>query len=76
MRDTSKRYASLAEYIAASQLKKFVVAQELGISRYQMSALLYPGRYSVRVDAELIAKIAKLINQPETYVRKLYPVAA
>lgn len=73
MTNTSRRFASLTEYIAVSGRKKYHVAKELGVSTYQMSALLYPDRYSIQVDAALAAKIATLLNQPTAHVRKLYP---
>lgn len=76
MADTTERFTSLAEYIERKRAKKYAVAEDLGVSRYQMSALLYPGRYSVRVDDHLAARIARLLNQPVSHVRKLYARAA
>lgn len=76
MADTKESYASLAEYIERKRAKKYAVADDLGVSRYQMSALLYPGRYSVRVDDDLAARIARLLNKPVSHVRKLYSRAA
>jgi hypothetical protein len=76
MADTKERFASLAEYIERKRAKKYAVAEDLGISRYQMSALLYPGRYSVRVDDNLAVRIARLLNQPVSHVKKLYDRAA
>lgn len=76
MADTRQKFSSLAEYIDSRRAKKYAVAEELGISRYQMSALLYPGRYSVKVDDELAARIAQLLNQPISHVRRIYTRAA
>jgi plasmid maintenance system antidote protein VapI len=76
MADTKQRFADLAEYIETHGLKKYAVANVLGVSRYQMSALLYPGRYAVSIDEDLIDRIAQLLNQKPDYVRKLYPKAA
>lgn len=76
MADTKQKFASLAEYIDARRAKKYAVAEELGVSRYQMAGLLYPGRYSVRVNDELAARIARLLNQPVSHVRRIYARAA
>jgi hypothetical protein len=76
MVDRQQRFASLADYVERTGLKKLHVAKELGISRYQMSALLYPERYGPAVDEVLLDKIAGLLNQPPAYVRRLYPEAA
>jgi hypothetical protein len=75
-RTPRKRYDSLADYVEAQGLKKWFVAQLLGVSRFQFAGLLYPGRYPVTVDDALAARIADLLNQPVSYVRKLYPKAA
>lgn len=68
----ARKYQNLNEYIAANRLKKVDFAPELGVSRFQLSGLLYPGRYSVSITDELITKIAALINRPESYVRDYY----
>ena len=75
MADTHK-YESLAVYAAATETKKYAIAAHLGVSQFQMAALLYPRRYRVTVDDDLARSIASLLNQPISYVRKLYPKAA
>lgn len=81
MADTQKgrRFDNLHEYLAAhapSGTKRWMVAKELGVSGFRFTALLYPDRYSVRVDDELAAAIAKLLNQPVSHVRRMYSKAA
>lgn len=73
MANTVTRYRDLAEYVEASGRKKFAIAADLGISRYQMTALLHPTRYGVTVDDDLAFRIAALLNQPIGYVRRMFP---
>lgn len=70
------RYRTLHEYIAQNGVKKVFVRQQLGVSPFRFSALLYPDRYPVNVDKDLARRIATLLNQPVSYVRDLYDRAA
>lgn len=70
-----KRFRDLHEYISSEGIKKYAVADRLGVSRYQMSALLYPQRYSPAISEELAVLIAALLNQTPSYVRTLYAKA-
>lgn len=72
----ANRYSDIHAYCADTGVKKTFVAKRLGVSRFQLSGLLYPERYPVTLTPEIIAGIATLLNQPESYVRKLYQRAA
>lgn len=71
-----RKFQNLNEYLAANGIKKADFAPELGVSRFQLSGLLYPAKYPVRITDDLIARIAELINRPESYVRDYYRKAA
>jgi plasmid maintenance system antidote protein VapI len=70
------RYKDLHEYFRETGTKKTFIAQKLGISRFQMSALLYPDRYPIDITPDLERRIATLLGQPVEYVRKFYERAA
>jgi hypothetical protein len=73
----TSRYETLSEYIdATGKRKNFVARVELGIEPSKLSELLKPGVYRPQPDDALIAKIATLLNQPESYVRDFYRKAA
>lgn len=72
----ARKYENLNEYIAAKRLKKVDFAGDLGVSRFQLSGLLYPEKYPVVLTDELTAKLATLLNRPESYVRDYYRKAA
>jgi hypothetical protein len=72
----AKRYSDLQGYCDATGIKKGFVAKQLGISRFQLSGLLYPDRYPVVLTDDLVERLAELLNQRTDYVRKLYPRAA
>jgi hypothetical protein len=76
MADTSKRFRSVQEYIEASGLKKGFVASRWGISRFRMTALLYPGRYPISLSDEQVAKIAADLYWSPDQVRTLYRLEA
>lgn len=65
-------YESVAHYIEKTGTRKWFIAKQLGISRFQMTALVHPGRYPVSIDDDLARRIADLLNQPVSYVEKLY----
>jgi len=71
-----KTYPDLHVYMAVKRLKRYEVAKLLGVSGFRMSALLYPDRYPVRVDDDLVSRIAALLNQTPEYVRRQYQRAA
>jgi hypothetical protein len=71
-----ERFTSLAEYVEAKGLKKNRVAVELGVPPQRFSALLNPVVYRPRVDDDLARRIARLLNQPFSYVREIYQEAA
>jgi hypothetical protein len=70
------RYADLKEFCEATGIKKGWIAKQLGVTPPQFSELLNPDIYHPKVDDELVAKIAELLNQTDTYVRRMYPRAA
>ena len=72
----AERYENLHDYIAAKKVRRWQVAQALGITRNKLAGLLYPDRYPVTVTDEMAAAIAKLLNKPVAHVRKMYPRAA
>lgn len=75
--NSPERFTSLADYIARSGKRKgFVARVELDVEPYRFTALLNPDTYQPRVDDELVARIAKLLNQPFNYVRKQFPKVA
>lgn len=69
-------FRTLGEYVEATGLKKNRVAASLGIHPRTFSELLNPDVYQPTVDDELARKIAELLNQPVSYVRRMYPRAA
>lgn len=74
MAGTQKRFRSVGEYIAANEgMKKGWIAKRWKLSRFQMVAVIYPDRYPVALNEEQVALIATDLNQPPSYVRKLYP---
>ena len=73
----TKRYETLPEYVEKSGKRKGFVAQfELNITPAFFSELLRPDFYQPVVSNELAERIAAVLNQPVSYVRKLYPKEA
>jgi len=70
------KFTDLHIYRAAHRMKNFELANELGVSAFRLAGLLYPERYSVRLDDGLVSRIAKLLNQTPEYVRRQYQRAA
>lgn len=71
------RYADLPDFCERSGLKKNRIAARLGVSPQFFSSLLNPTVYRPRVTGDLAVKIAGLLRQPVSYVKKLYrPKAA
>lgn len=71
------RYADLSEYVRKTgKRKQFVARVELDIDPPRFTELLNPDMYRPRVDEVLAKRIAALLNQPVSHVRKIYRVAA
>ena len=73
---SNARYANLREYVEATGRKKNHIAAQLGVRPQIFSYLLRPEIYRPRVDEDLARAIAALLNQSESYVRRLYARAA
>jgi hypothetical protein len=72
----SLRYESVKNYIEENGFKKGFIAERWGISRFQMTALLHPGRYPVSLSDEQVAAIARDLRQSPAFVRRLLVRAA
>lgn len=72
----SIRYLDLASFIEANGLRKGFVAAKLGVPAWRLSELLNPKKYAPQVTTEEVNGIAALLNQPTSYVRKIYAKAA
>ena len=58
-------------------ISKTELASSLGVWPSKLTTLLNPRSYRVSsLSDDLVSKIAKVLNQPPTYVRKLYAEAA
>lgn len=67
------RYGNLREFLYRNPaVKKFEVAEKLGVHASQLTKLLNPEKYQPRVGAELAKRIASLLNQPITKVIEMY----
>lgn len=55
------------------QLQKADVALKLGLTPAQFSQRLKPTRYNPPVSDEEVRLTAEMWNQPESYVRKVFP---
>lgn len=66
------RYADLPDFCERSGLKKNRIAAMLGVSPQFFSSLLNPTVYRPQVKGELAVRIANLLRQPVSYVKKLY----
>lgn len=53
--------------------KKIEVAERLGLTSAQFSQRLSPERYRPMVSDEEAALTAEMWNQPESYVRRVFP---
>jgi len=71
-----RRYESVIQFVIENGLRKKWLADQWGISPFQMSALLYPGRYRFALSADQWMAIAKSLNRPVAYVRGIYERAA
>jgi len=71
-----RRYESVIEYVTENGLRKGWLAAQWGISPFQMSALLYPGRYRFSLSDEQWSRVASSLNQTPEYVRRQYQRAA
>lgn len=72
----TERFRSLQQYVDAIGVRKWWLAKQIGVSRFQMTALLHPGRYAVAISDDTIERIAALLNQSTEYVKRLYSKAA
>jgi len=70
------KYPDLHVYASKKKLPKWEIAKALGVSRFRLSGLLYPDRYPVKLDDDLVTRIAALLNQTPEYVRRQYQRAA
>lgn len=71
-----RKFRDLNEYLAANRMKKVDFAVEIGVSRFQLSGLLYPEKYPVRLTDEIVASLAARLNRSESYIRSFYEKAA
>jgi hypothetical protein len=68
------RFRSVAEYRQATDAKVVTLAEQLKMSRFRVTALIYPETYPVTLRDEEVDRVAELLNQPADYVRDLYKV--
>jgi hypothetical protein len=67
------KFNDFRDYCHRTRTKRIRLAKELGVSRFQYAGLQDPFLYPVPdLTAELVAKIARLWNQSESYVRDYY----
>lgn len=76
MSNRKPSYTDLVDYAAATGLKKLRIAAALGVRPARLSALLDPQTYKPVVDDELARKIADILNQPVSHVKRIYARAA
>jgi cyanate lyase len=72
----SRKYMSLTEYRQAHDSKVVDLARALQMSRFRVTALLYPDTYPVTLRDEEVDRLAEMLNQDSDYVREFYRRAA
>lgn len=72
MKGSADRYLSVADYKKRTRTKVVTLTSILGMSRFRVTALIYPDRYPVDLTDEEAARIASLLNQKPEYVDEYY----
>jgi plasmid maintenance system antidote protein VapI len=67
-----QRYESLLAYLDDTGVKKNRLALRLGIDPRRLTELLNPEVYRPKVSDDVAERVADVLNQPVSYVRKFY----
>lgn len=68
------RFRNVNEFAEKTGRKKGHIAESWGISRFQMSALIYPGRYRFALTDEQWARIARDLGMSADRLKQQYGV--